>query len=75
VNIPKRDSIGVAEIMLKSHIAKKMFERHSGLGERYRRGGFWNGYEHHESTGMIDLDESSTYYRSQKEAPRCSSRR
>lgn len=51
VNVPKRYSIQTAEIMLKSYSAKKMFERHPGFRKRYPDGGFWSGYEHHESTG------------------------
>ena len=66
VNIPKRYSVEDAEIMLKSRSAKKMFEVHSGFRKRYPRGGFWSGYEHHESTGRIDLDESTDYCRSQQ---------
>ena len=66
VNIPKRYSVEDAEIMLKSWSAKKMFEVHPGFRKRYPRGGFWSGYEHHESTGRIDLDESTDYCRSQQ---------
>ena len=65
VNIPKRYSMQDAEIMLKSRSAKKMFERHPGFRKRYPRGGFWSGYEHHESTGIIDLEKSTAYCRSQ----------
>ena len=65
VNVPKRYSIQGAEIMLKSRSAKKMFERHPGFRKRYPRGGFWSGYEHHESTGLIDLEKSTAYCRSQ----------
>ena len=67
VNIPKRYSVQDAEIMLKSHSAKKMFEMHPGFRKRYLRGGFWSGYEHHESTGMIDLERSIAYCRSQQQ--------
>jgi len=67
VNVPKRYSIQTAEIMLKSHSAKKMFERHPGFRKRYPNGGFWSGYEHHESTGMIDLEKSTAYCRSQRQ--------
>ena len=67
VNIPKRYSVQDAEIMLKSRSAKKMFERHPGFRKRYPRGGFWSGYEHHESTGMIDLKKSTAYCRSQSQ--------
>ena len=67
VNVPKRYSIQDAEIMLKSHSAKKMFERHPGFRKLYPRGSFWSGYEHHESTGMIDLEKSTAYCRSQQQ--------
>ena len=67
VNVPKRYSIEIAEIMLKSYSAKKMFERHPGFRKRYPNGGFWSGYEHHESTGMIDLEKSTAYCRSQQQ--------
>jgi len=65
VNIPKCYSIEDAEIMIKSYSAKKMFEMHPGFRKRYPRGGFWSGYEHHESTGLIDLEKSTAYCRSQ----------
>ena len=42
VNIPKRYSIQIAEIMLKSHSAKKIFETFPGFRKRYPRGGFWS---------------------------------
>jgi REP element-mobilizing transposase RayT len=67
VNIPKRYSVQDAQIMLKSRSARKMFEHHPGFRKRYPRGGFWSGYEHHESTGLIDLDKSSAYCRSQQQ--------
>jgi REP element-mobilizing transposase RayT len=65
VNIPKRYSIQNAEIMLKSHSAKKMFEIFPGFRKRYPRGGFWSGYDHYESTGWINLEQSSAYVRDQ----------
>jgi len=67
VNVPKKYSIQNAEIMLKSYSAKKMFEMHPGFRKRYPRGSFWSGYEHHESTGMIDLEKSIAYCRSQQQ--------
>jgi REP element-mobilizing transposase RayT len=67
VNIPKKYSVQDAEIMLKSYSAKKMFEMHPGFRKRYPRGSFWSGYEHHESTGMIDLEKSIAYCRSQQQ--------
>ena len=65
-NVPKRYSIQSAEIMLKSHSAIKMFEAHPWFRKRYPRGGFWSGYEHHESTGLTNLEESSAYLRDQQ---------
>jgi hypothetical protein len=49
VNVPKCYSLEEAEIMLKSHSAKKMFEQHPGFQKLYPNGGFWSGYEHHGS--------------------------
>ncbi|ENO11736.1 transposase [Thermoplasmatales archaeon SCGC AB-539-C06] len=66
VNIPKRYSVETAEIMLKSHCAKKMFENHPGFRKRYPRGGFWSGYEHHASTVLMNLEESSKYLQDQQ---------
>ncbi len=66
VNVPKKYSVQDAEIMLKSYSAKKMFEMHPGFRKRYPRGSFWSGYEHHESTGLIDLEKSIVYCRSQQ---------
>ncbi len=66
VNVPKKYSVQDAEIMLKSYSAKKMFEMHPGFRKRYPRGSFWSGYEHHESTGLIDLGKSIAYCRSQQ---------
>jgi REP element-mobilizing transposase RayT len=65
VNIPKRYSIQTAEIMLKSYTAKKMFEAFPGFRKRYPRGGFWSGYEHHESTGWKSIEQSTVYVRDQ----------
>jgi REP element-mobilizing transposase RayT len=65
VNIPKRYSVQTAEIMLKSYTAKKMFEAFPGFRKRYPRGGFWSGYDHYESTGWKNLEQSSTYIRDQ----------
>jgi len=52
--------------MLKSHSAKKIFERHPGFRKRYPNGGFWSGYEHHESTGIKNLEHSIAYCRDQQ---------
>ena len=66
VNIPKRYSLQDAEIMLKSYSAKKMFAMHPGFRKRYPRGSFWSGYEHHQSTGILNLEQSSSYCRDQQ---------
>lgn len=60
-NVPKKYSVQVAETMLKSRSAQRMFEEHPGFRKRYPRGSFWSGYEHHESIGRKDFDESSEY--------------
>ena len=65
VNLPKRYSIQIAEIMLKSRSSHRMFENHPGFHKRYPRGSFWSGYEHHQSTGLIDKDVSRVYIRHQ----------
>ena len=65
VNVPKRYSVSVAEIMLKSRSAQRMFEHHTGFRKRYPRGSFWSGYEHHQSTGLQDIEESAEYIRNQ----------
>ena len=67
VDVPKRYSIEVAEIMLKSGSSKRIFEKHPNFRKRYPRGSFWSGYEHHESTGRKDLEASNRYIRSQQE--------
>lgn len=67
VDVPKRYSIEVAEIMLKSRSAKRMFEKHPGFRKRYPRGNFWSGYEHHEATGNKDRVASEIYIKSQTE--------
>ncbi len=65
VNIPKKYSITVAEIMLKSISSRRMFEKHPGFRKRYPRGSFWSGYEHHESTGKKDMQQSRAYIKDQ----------
>ena len=60
-NVPKKYSVQVAEIMLKSRSAQRMFEKHPGFRKRYPRGSFWSGYEHHESIGRKDFAESTEY--------------
>ena len=66
-NIPKRYSVEVAEIMLKSRSSRRMFEQHPGFHKRYPLGSFWSGYEHHEATGMKDFDASTAYIKKQTE--------
>ena len=60
-NVPKQYSVQVAEAMLKSRSARRMFEKHPGFHKRYPRGKFWSGYEHHESAGRKDFEESAEY--------------
>ncbi len=65
VNVPKKYSVQVAEIMLKDHSAKRIFAEHPGFRKRYPRGSFWSGYEHHESAGRKDRQEAEDYIRNQ----------
>ena len=67
VDVPKRYSIEVAEIMLKSRSSKRIFEKHPNFRKRYPRGSFWSGYEHHESTGRKDIVAADKYILSQEE--------
>ena len=64
-NIPKRYSVEMAEIMLKTRSSMRMFEKHPGFRKRYPRGSFWSGYEHHESTGRKNMEESPAYLNDQ----------
>ena len=61
MDVPKKYSVQVAEIMLKSLSSRRMFEKHPGFRKRYPRGSFWSGYEHHESTGNKDREASERY--------------
>ena len=65
VDFPKKYSVSVAQIMLKSLSSRRMFEKHSGFRKRYPRGSFWSGYEHHQSTGLQNLEESGRYIKNQ----------
>lgn len=65
-NIPKRYSVEDAETMLKSRSALRIFEKHPGFLKRYPKRHFWSGYEHHQSTGLQDIDESAEYIRDQQ---------
>ena len=60
-NVPKKYSVQIAEIMLKSRSSRRMFEKHPGFRKRYPRGSFWSGYEYHESIGRKDFTESTNY--------------
>ena len=67
VDVPKKYSVNVAEIMLKSRSSQRIFEKHPNFRKRYPRGSFWSGYEHHESTGRKDIAASDKYILSQEE--------
>ena len=67
VNVPKKYSVEDTEIILKSNTAKRMFERHPGFRKRYPKGAFWSGYEHYQSTGVRNLEESTDYLRRQQQ--------
>ena len=66
VDIPKKYSVQIAEIMLKSRSSLRIFEKHPNFRKRYPKGAFWSGYEHHESTGRKDLEASNAYIRNQE---------
>ena len=66
VDVPKKYSIEVAEIMLKSRSSMRIFEKHPNFRKRYPRGSFWSGYEHHESTGRKDIKAADAYILSQE---------
>ena len=66
VNVPKKYSMVVAEIMLKSRSSMRIFEKHPNFRKRYPRGSFWSGYEHHESTGRKDMNTADDYIHSQQ---------
>ena len=67
VDVPKKYSVEVAETMLKSRSSKRIFEKHPNFRKRYPRGSFWSGYEHHQSTGVQNLEESERYIRNQQQ--------
>ena len=66
VNIPKKYSVEETEIILKSETAKRMFKIHPGFGKRYPKGAFWSGYEHYQSIGLKNFEESTQYLRNQQ---------
>ena len=45
----------------------RIFEKHPNFHKRYPTVSFWSGYEHHESTGRKDMNESDAYIKSQEE--------
>jgi hypothetical protein len=57
--------VQTAEIMLKLYSAKKMLKTFPGFRKRYLRGGFWSGYDHYESTGWKNLEQSAAYVQDQ----------
>ena len=61
VNIPKKYGVLQAEILLKRISAERMFSAHPGFHKRYPRGIFWSRYEHHQSTGPQNKEESTNY--------------
>jgi len=66
VNVPKKYSVLTTLTMLKSRTSKRIFEKHPNFRKRYPKGGFWSGYEHHESTGRKDLRASEEYIKNQQ---------
>ena len=67
VDIPKRYSVEDTETMLKSRSSALIFDTHVGFRKRYPRGSFWSGYEHHQSTGLTDIEQARDYIKSQPE--------
>ena len=65
VDIPKKYSVLVAEIMLKSRSARKIFEEKPRFRLRYPRGSFWSGYEHHQAVG-VDKEANTKYVEDQE---------
>jgi REP element-mobilizing transposase RayT len=66
VNIPKKYSVETTEIILKSETSKQMFRMHPGFRKRYPKGAFWSGYEHYQSIGLKNFEESTQYLRDQQ---------
>lgn len=65
VNVPKKYSYEVAEIMLKNHSAQRIFAEKPNFYKRYPDGHFWSGYEHHKSVGA-SIPESDAYIKNQQ---------
>jgi REP element-mobilizing transposase RayT len=66
VNIPKSYSVETTEIILKSETSKQMFRMHPGFRKRYPKGAFWSGYEHYQSIGLKNFQESTRYLQHQQ---------
>jgi len=66
VDIPKKYSIETTEIILKSETSKQMFRKHPGFRKRYPKGAFWSGYEHYQSIGLKNFQDSTQYLRDQQ---------
>ena len=66
VNIPKKYSVETTEIILKSETSKQMFRMHPGFRKRYPKQAFWSGYEHYQSIGLKNIEESTQYLREQQ---------
>ena len=64
VNTPKKYSVQVAEIMLKSRSAQKIFAEKPNFRKLYPDGHFWSGYEHHESVGK-EMKKADAYIKNQ----------
>ena len=64
VNVPKKYSIGVAETMMKSHSAQRIFAQKPNFYKLYPDGHFWSGYEHHKSVGD-SFAHTDTYIKTQ----------
>ena len=65
VNIPKKYSVEVAEIMLKQHSASRIFAEKPNFTKLYPRRTFWSGYEHHHSVG-VEMNKADAYIKNQQ---------
>jgi REP element-mobilizing transposase RayT len=66
VNIPKKYSVETTEIILKSETSKRMFRMYPGFRKRYPKGAFWSGYEHYQSIGFKNFEQSTQYLQEQQ---------
>ena len=64
VDVPKRYSKQVAEIMLKKSSASRMFKEKPNFLKLYPDRHFWSGYEHHESVG-VEMEDADRYIENQ----------